>query len=151
MGREGWAAGGCGSFSQFTLFQFLIYEYGNIVSIPVMKLRTDLQPTGGVKRNTTQLNRHNIRPALIKNTNSASTRRSAGEKSGGFGWLQVAKSTNQQTHTNTHQQRCCLLTVPKSRAAPSVLWASQTTFTVTPPLPRAAAFGTDKCVQRTVT
>lgn len=67
-----------------------------------MKLRTDLQPTAGVKINTRQLNRHNIHPAFIKNINSANMMRSGWREIRGFQLVagcQVNQSTNTHQHT----------------------------------------------------
>lgn len=60
-----------GNSSQFTLLHFLISKYKSVLSIQIMKLKTDFQATVGVKINTMQLNRHNIHPALVQKINSA--------------------------------------------------------------------------------
>ena len=62
FGQMGWP----GNFSQFTLLYFLIFKYGSVLSIQIMKLKIELQPTVGVKINTMQVNRHNVHPALVQ-------------------------------------------------------------------------------------
>lgn len=61
-----------GNPSQFTFLHYLTSEYRRVLSIPLMRFKTDFWPTFGAEINTMQLSRHNTHPASVQKINSAS-------------------------------------------------------------------------------
>lgn len=130
-----------GNSSQFTLLHFLISKYKSVLSIQIMKLKTDFQATVGVKINTMQLNRHNIHPALVQKINSA-LRMRAGLRGS---WENQAflvghrlprQPINKQTHQYSLRKALTVHSILiKGDTVPFASWVGQIKFIVTPSLP----------------
>lgn len=140
VGREkGEQMGWPGNFSQLALLHCLISKYRSVLSLQIMKLKIDLQPTVGVKINTMQLNRHNTHLQQFKNESGKYDEGRLERfmwKSGVFRWSQAPKSTSPHTDIPIYTNEALAVygIRVKGNIVPFLPWGGEAKFKVIPSL-----------------